>query len=70
MRLVVSPVELPVGFGQTRKPTQLPVLTMIYAYSRWLSAADPLAVRRRPVRRVVAADRGFGGGAAGTGVGR
>ena len=39
------PVELPVGFGQTRKPTQLPVLTMICAYSRWLSAADPLAVR-------------------------
>ena len=32
------PVELPVGFGQTRKPTQLPVLTMICAYSRWLSA--------------------------------
>jgi transposase len=31
------PVELPVGFGQTRKPTQLPVLTMICAYSRWLS---------------------------------
>ena len=32
------PVELPVGFDQTRKPTQLPVLTMICAYSRWLSA--------------------------------
>ena len=27
------PVELPVGFDQTRKPTQLPVLTMICAYS-------------------------------------
>jgi transposase len=32
------PIEMPVGFGQTRKPTQLPVLTMICAYSRWLMA--------------------------------
>jgi transposase len=32
------PITLPVGFGQTRKPTQLPVLTMITGYSRWLSA--------------------------------
>jgi transposase len=32
------PVDLPVGFGQTRKPTQLPVLTMACGYSRWLSA--------------------------------
>jgi transposase len=32
------PIELPVGFGQTRKPTQLPVLTMVAAYSRWLLA--------------------------------
>jgi transposase len=32
------PIRLPVGFGQTRKPTQLPVLTMITGYSRWLSA--------------------------------
>ena len=31
------PVNLPVGFGQTRKPTQLPVLTMVTGYSRWLS---------------------------------
>jgi hypothetical protein len=28
---------LPVGFGQVRKPTQLPVLTMVTGYSRWLS---------------------------------
>jgi transposase len=28
---------LPVGFGQVRKPTQLPVLTMETGYSRWLS---------------------------------
>lgn len=32
------PVHIPVGSGQTRKPTLLPVLTMICAYSRWLSA--------------------------------
>jgi O-antigen/teichoic acid export membrane protein len=32
------PIELPVGFGQTRTARQLPVLTMITGYSRWLSA--------------------------------
>jgi transposase len=32
------PIELPVGFGQTRTPMQLPVLTMVTGYSRWLSA--------------------------------
>jgi transposase len=32
------PIDLPVGFGQVRKPTQLPVLTMVTGYSRWLSA--------------------------------
>jgi transposase len=32
------PIELPVGFGQTRTPTQLPVLTMVTGYARWLSA--------------------------------
>jgi transposase len=32
------PVELPVGFGQHRTAKQLPVLTMVAGYSRWLSA--------------------------------
>jgi transposase len=32
------PVMLPVGCGQVRRPAQLPVLTMICAYSRWLAA--------------------------------
>ncbi|HET6751581.1 MAG TPA: IS21 family transposase [Actinomycetes bacterium] len=32
------PIRLPVGFGQTRTPAQLPVLTMVCGYSRWLSA--------------------------------
>jgi transposase len=30
------PIMLPVGFGQARKAAQLPVLTMVCAYSRWL----------------------------------
>jgi transposase len=32
------PVTVPVGFGQARRPAQLPVLTMVCAYSRWLAA--------------------------------
>jgi transposase len=32
------PIELPVGFGQVRRAAQLPVLTMVLGYSRWLSA--------------------------------
>jgi transposase len=32
------PVMVPVGCGQVRKPAQLPVLTMVCAYSRWLAA--------------------------------
>jgi transposase len=32
------PIRLPVGYGQVRRPAELPVLTMITGYSRWLSA--------------------------------
>jgi transposase len=32
------PIELRVGFGQTRTAKQLPVLTMVLGYSRWLLA--------------------------------
>lgn len=32
------PIEVPVGFGQVRRPALLPVLTMITGYSRWFSA--------------------------------
>lgn len=32
------PIRLPVEFGQVRNPKQLPVLTMVCGYSRWLSA--------------------------------
>lgn len=32
------PIMLPVGFGQVRRPAQLPVLTMVTGYARWLSA--------------------------------
>ena len=31
-------IEVPVGFGQTRTTTQLPVLTMVSGYSRWMGA--------------------------------
>jgi len=30
------PIMLPVGCGQVRRPAQLPVLTMVCGYSRWL----------------------------------
>jgi len=32
------PVMLPAGCGQVRRPAQLPVLTMVCGYSRWLAA--------------------------------
>lgn len=32
------PTMIPVGYGQTRTPMQLPVLTMVCGYSRWLLA--------------------------------
>jgi Mu transposase, C-terminal domain len=32
------PIEIPIGLGQTRSGRQLPVVTMITGYSRWLSA--------------------------------
>jgi transposase len=32
------PISLPVGFGQSRPATRLPVLTMITGYARWVSA--------------------------------
>jgi O-antigen/teichoic acid export membrane protein len=32
------PIEVPVGFGQVRSAMQLPVLTVITGYSRWISA--------------------------------
>jgi len=32
------PIEVPVGFGQIRTAKQLPVLTMVTGYARWLSA--------------------------------
>ena len=32
------PITVPVGFGQQRAATKLPVLTMVTGYSRWLSA--------------------------------
>jgi transposase len=40
------PIRLPVGFGQIRTATQLPVLTMITGYARWALAL--LVPSRRP----------------------
>jgi transposase len=31
-------ITLPVGFGQTRTATRLPVLVMVTGYARWLAA--------------------------------
>ena len=54
-------VELPVGYGQVRTATQLPVLAMVSGYSRWLAAgADPVPAGGGSVRRLVAADRQLG----------
>ena len=65
------PIIVPVGFGQVRRPTQLPVLTMVTGYSRWLSAMlIPSRSGGGSVRRLVAADRRAGRGAAGAGLGR
>jgi len=65
------PIELPVGFGQTRRPVAaagadhgdrlLPVA---------VGDLGPHQAGRGPVRRLVAADRGLGGGAAEPGLGR
>jgi transposase len=38
------PVMVPAGCGQVRRPAQLPVLTMMCAYSRWLMALLPRLV--------------------------
>lgn len=45
------PIELPVGFGQTRKPAQLPVLTMALGYSR---RVDGLLIPSRRTEDVMA----------------
>ena len=59
------------GSGRPARATQLPVLTMVTGYSRWLSrGADPVPGGGGPVRRLVALLPRLGGGAAGAGVGR
>src|SRR4029078_3302584 len=35
------PTAIPVGYGQTRSAMQLPVLTMVLGYARWLAAMLP-----------------------------
>jgi transposase len=70
-------ISLPVGFGQVRTASRLPVLVMVTGYARWLTARlipsrvaeDLFAGGRGPVRRLVAAHRRSGWGAAGAGLG-
>jgi len=58
---------LPVGCGQVRRPAQLPVLTMVCGYSRWLmgvliptrAAADLFAGWWQPRAQRRAADLGI-----------
>ena len=65
------PVTVPAGFGQVRRPAQLPVLTMVCGYSRWLSA---VLVPARTAADLFAGwwqlIAGAGCGAAGAGLGR
>jgi transposase len=63
------PVTLPVGFGQTRSATRLPVLVMVSGYSRWLSARLLPSRARGPVRRLVAAHQPARRGAQGASLG-
>ena len=66
------PIEVPVGFGQARTPTQLPVLTMVTGVlAVAVGGADPDPRSAQDLfAGLVAADRGAGGGAAGAGLGR
>ena len=65
------PVMVPAGCGQVRRPVQLPVLTMVCAYSRWLSG---VLIPSRKAEDLFAGwwrlIEGLGRGAAGAGVGR
>ena len=65
------PIELPVGFGQARRRDAAAGADdghRLLAVA--VGGADPVPVGGGSVRRLVAADRGAGGGAAGAGLGR
>jgi hypothetical protein len=64
------PVQVPVGFGQVRRPVQLPADDGYWVLAVGIGGADPVPALGGPVCRVVAVDRGPGRGAAGAGVGR
>ena len=65
------PVTVPVGCRQVRKPAQLPVLTMITEYARWLMA---VLIPTRTAQDLFAGwwqhISGLGGGARRAGLGR
>ena len=62
MRLLWFPdVVVPVGYGQVRTTTALPVLTMACGYSRWASAVlIPTRTAERSLCRLVAASFAVG----------
>lgn len=63
-------IRLPVGCGQTRTATQLPVLTMITGYSRWLSGVlIPTRTAQDLFTGWLGAPAGVGRGAPGVGLG-
>ena len=66
------PIELPVGYGQTRTAKRLPVMTTVTGYSRWSGGVlIPSRDARGPVRGLVApVVRATLRGAEGAGVGR
>ena len=65
------PTTVPVGYWQARTPMQLPVLTKVCGYSRWLAAVlIPSRQAEGRVRWMVAPDPRARGGATDPGVGR
>jgi transposase len=64
-------IRMPVGFGHHRTPKQLPVLTMVTGYARWVSA---VLIPTRNAEDLFAGwwqlIAALGGGAAGAGLGR
>jgi hypothetical protein len=63
-------IHLPVGFGQTRQASRLPVLVMVTGYARWLSARLLLPARWRICWVAGGRCSRRWGGAAGAGLGR
>lgn len=61
---------MPVGFGQLRTATALPVMTMVCGYSRWASAVLITTRTAEELYAVVATSFDIGCHTSGVGVGR